>query len=93
MSNNIKVRAEVDHANYDSFIKEYIFAAVGKILRRCEREYNAKYSDQTALILYNKCEQFSKEIADIVSAENINPEVDIFGVPVNYNYFNQQRQF
>lgn len=87
------VKFKVDSNKTDPFIRKKIMQAVGEILNHCKKNYNAEYSDQSVLMLYNKTEQFVKEVQDLVSAENMNPDVDIFGTPVNYNYFNQQRQF
>lgn len=91
MSREIQVK--IDSAKNDSYIKKAIHAALGKILNHCEKKYDARYSDQTMLILYNMAEQFSKQVEDVVCAENMNPETDIFGTTANYNYFEQQRQF
>lgn len=86
-------RIDIDSSNIDPFIKKTLMKAMGSIINKCEREYNARYSDQTMLMLYNRTQQFIKEIGDVVSAENLNPHTDLFGSPVNYNYFAQRRDF
>lgn len=84
----------IDLSKNGPFVEQSVIDCVAKILGKIqEQNEGLDWSDNTYRELYLMCQQFARQLEDTIASESATDDSNIFGTAVNYNYFQQQRQF
>lgn len=84
----------IDLSKNGPFVETKVINCIASILGELQKQNpGLDWSDNTYRELYLMAQTFARQLEDTIASESATDDSSIFGTAVNYNYFQQQRQF